>query len=66
MAKFNGMEKYFIQEAIKEAVEKAEWEISNKRTIFGEGYFKMIGNEMLEKVNNLTLKKYQDKNIKTI
>ena len=60
MAKFNGMEKYFIQEAIKEAVEKAEWEISNKRTIFGKGYFEMIGKEMLEKVNNLTLKKYQD------
>lgn len=60
MKKFNGMEKYFIQNAIKEAVAIAELEIENKRTIFGQGYFEMIGKEMIHKINDFTLKKYQD------
>jgi hypothetical protein len=63
--KFNGFEKYFIQTALKAAIEEAEQDIKKlvsegKRPIFAEGYFTMVGNEIIEKVNHMTLKKYQD------
>ena len=47
-------------------IEKAEQEISEqdkkpgKRFIFAPGYFTMIGKELHDKVNQMTLKKYQD------
>ena len=31
-----------------------------KRPLYSEGYFTMVGNEILDKVNSMTLKKYQD------
>ena len=52
--KFNGFEKYLLQEALQVYVEKAEQEISEKeekpgkRFMFAPGYFTM------------TLKEYQD------
>ncbi len=63
--KFNGFEKYFIQTALKSAIEQAEEDIKKllsegKRSIYAEGYFTMVGNEMIDKVNSMTLKKYQD------
>jgi hypothetical protein len=69
MKKFNGFEKYLMQEAIKLYVEKAENEVLDqeaslqevgKRLMFAPGYFTMIGEELADKVNSMTLKKYQD------
>lgn len=63
--KFNGFEKYFIQTALKAAIEQAETDIltaeaDGKNVIFAPGYFTMVGNEMIDKVNGMTLKKFQD------
>ncbi len=63
--KFNGLEKYFIQTALSHAVQEAEADVlaaksKGKRSLYGPGYFTMVGNEILDKVNNMTLKKYQD------
>ena len=65
MKKFNGFEKYFIQTALKHAIEESEAEIKEltkkgKRPIFAEGYFERVGNELIAKVNDMTLKKHQD------
>ena len=66
--KFNGFEKYFIQTALKNAIEEAESDIKRlvsegKRPIYAEGYFTMVGNDIIDKVNDMTLKKYQDENL---
>tara|TARA_R100000951_G_scaffold19601_1_gene16449 strand:- start:455 stop:658 length:204 start_codon:yes stop_codon:yes gene_type:complete len=63
--RFNGFEKYFIQTALKNAIIEAEEDIKRlvgegKRPIYAEGYFTMVGNEIIDKVNDMTLKKYQD------
>ena len=63
--KFNGFEKYFIQTALRHAIEQAEQdmltaEAEGKRTIYAPGYFTMVGNEIIRKVNRMTLKRYQD------
>ena len=63
--KFNGFEKYFIQTALRHAIEQAEQdmltaEAEGKRTIYAPGYFTMVGNEIIHKVNRMTLKRYQD------
>ena len=63
--KFNGFEKYFIQTALKHAIEEAENEIKEmekdcRRSIYAQGYFEMVGNEIIKKVNHMTLKKDQD------
>lgn len=63
--KFNGFEKYFIQTALKSAIEQAEEDVKRlvnegKRPIYAEGYFTLVGNEIIDKVNSMTLKKYQD------
>ncbi len=63
--KFNGFEKYFIQTALRNAIEEAEEDIKKlvsegKRPIYAEGYFTMVGNEIIDKVNSMTLKRYQD------
>ena len=63
--KFNGFEKYFIQTALRHAIEQAEEDIlaaeaDGKRPIYAPGYFTMVGNEIIHKVNRMTLKKYQD------
>jgi ribosomal protein S5 len=63
--KFNGFEKYFIQTALRHAIEEAEENIielerEGKRSIYAPGYFTMVGNEIIHKVNRMTLKKHQD------
>jgi hypothetical protein len=63
--KFNGFEKYFIQTALKHAIEEAEKDVlaaeaNGKRSIYAPGYFTMVGKEIIDKVNSMTLKKYQD------
>jgi hypothetical protein len=63
--KFNGFEKYFIQTALRHAIEEAEKDIldaeaKGKRSIYAPGYFTMVGNEIIHKVNRMTLKKHQD------
>ncbi len=63
--KFNGFEKYFIQTSLKHAIEEAEKDVlatesAGKRSIYAPGYFTMVGNEIIDKVNSMTLKKYQD------
>jgi len=65
MKKFNGFEKYFIQTALRHAIEESEEEVKElikqgKRPIFAEGYFEMVGRELIAKVNDMTLKKDQD------
>jgi len=62
MKKFNGFEKYFIQTALKHAIEESEQEIQElldqgKRPIFAPGYFELIGKELITKINNMTLKR---------
>ena len=66
MTKFNGFEKYFIQKALESAIEQAEQEVKEmetkgKRSLYASGYFTLVGNELIEKVNRMTLKKHQDK-----
>lgn len=66
MKKLNGFEKHYIQEALNMLTthnEKyvLEAEQDNKRLVYAPGYFTMINNELQEKINDLTLKKYQDK-----
>ena len=63
--KFNGFEKYFIQTALRHAIEQAELDVlaaesNGKRSIYAPGYFSMVGNEIIHKVNRMTLKRYQD------
>jgi hypothetical protein len=70
--KFNGFEKYFIQTALRHAIEEAEKDVleaekdvlaaeaDGKRSIYAPGYFTLVGNEIIDKVNSMTLKKYQD------
>jgi len=63
--KFNGFEKYFIQTALRAAIEQAEVDVlaaesNGKRSIYAPGYFTMVGNEIIDKVNSMTLKKFQD------
>ena len=63
--KFNGFEKYFIQTALKQAIEQAEEDVlaveaNGKRSIYAPGYFTLVGNEIINKINSMTLKKYQD------
>ena len=62
--KFNGFEKYFITTALEHAIEEAESEIKKlvsegKRPIYAEGYFEMVGKELIAKVNSMTLKRDQ-------
>tara|TARA_B110000259_G_scaffold174251_1_gene208385 strand:- start:154 stop:354 length:201 start_codon:yes stop_codon:yes gene_type:complete len=62
--KFNGFEKYFITTALKHAIEEAESDIKKlvsegKRPIYAEGYFEMVGKELIAKVNSMTLKRDQ-------
>ncbi len=63
--KFNGFEKYFIQTALKAAIEQAELDVlaaesAGKRSIYSPGYFTLVGTEIIDKVNSMTLKKFQD------
>ena len=62
--KFNGFEKYFITTALNHAIEEAENDIKKmeedgRRSIYAQGYFKMVGKELIAKVNAMTLKRDQ-------
>ena len=63
--KFNGFENYFITTALKHAIQEAEADVlatesEGKRSLYAPGYFTSVGNEIIDKVNSMTLKKYQD------
>ncbi len=63
--KFNGLENHFIVTALRSAIEEAEdsvkeAEANGKRPMFAPGYFNTVGTVIIEKVNSMTLKKYQD------
>jgi hypothetical protein len=64
MRKFNGFENYFIKHAIDSAVQKAEEDIiriendgNGRRSIYATGYFVSIGNELVDRIDSMTLKK---------
>jgi hypothetical protein len=62
--KFNGFEKYFITTALKHAIAEAENDIKEmeedgRRSIYAQGYFEMVGNELIAKVHDMTLKQWQ-------
>jgi len=60
--KFNKFENYFITNALEHAIIQAENDIlelldEGKTPIFASGYFNIIGEEIKEKINYMTLKK---------
>jgi len=60
--KFNGFENHLITEALKKYIkfleeENKEMQKGGKMSMFAEGYFEMVGEELLEKVDEMTLKK---------
>ena len=60
--KFNGFEAWFIKTALESAITEAEEAIvtaekEGKHLIYASGYFTMVGKELLEKVDSMTLKK---------
>ena len=62
--KLNGFEKYFITTALNHAIEEAEENIielerEGKRPIYAQGYFRMVGKELIAKVHDMTLKRDQ-------
>ena len=63
--KFNGFEKWLIEQAVTEWTRLAEneaIEAQNKgiNLIFAPGYSEMVSKELLHKVNGMTLKRYAD------
>tara|TARA_R110002033_G_C3848821_1_gene235479 strand:- start:429 stop:632 length:204 start_codon:yes stop_codon:yes gene_type:complete len=65
MKKFNGFERGFIEDAINHYTEEAEKEVrekvsEGKRLLFAEGYFTMVGQEVINKVHDMTLKKFRN------
>jgi len=65
MRKFNKFEKSFITACIEEAVERAEAQLlahqsAGSRTLYAPGYFVTVGQQVINKINSMTLKKYQD------
>ena len=60
--RFNGFENYFITNALKHAIIQAEDDIlelerEGKSSIFASGYFNMIGKDLLQKIDHMTIKK---------
>jgi len=60
--KFNGFENWFITESLKSAIVQAETDVIEARKegrhlIYAEGYFTMVGEELIAKINSMTLKK---------
>ena len=59
--KFNGFEKWLINEALDSHIKQAEAEVlqaeeDGKNSLFAPGYFTMVGKELKEKVISMTLK----------
>jgi len=62
MKKFNGFERWFIKQAVENFIQQAEDDLieserKGKNNLFAPGYFKMVGKELLIKVDELTLAK---------
>ena len=60
--KFNGFENHLMTEALKRYIkfleeENKEMQKGGRMTMFAEGYFEMVGEELLGKVKKMTLKK---------
>ena len=60
--RFNGFENYFITNALRHAIIQAEDDIlelerEGKSSIFASGYFNMIGKDLLQKIDHMTIKK---------
>ena len=60
--RFNGFENYFITNALEHAIIQAEDDIlelkrEGKISIFASVYFNMIGKDLLQKIDHMTLKK---------
>ena len=60
--KLNEFEKYFIRKALQAAIEQAERDVlvaesAGKRSIYAPGYFTMVGREIINKVDDTTVKK---------
>ena len=63
MKKFNGFESTLIIEALTSHIEALEKQVSEetqknrgRNLIFAEGYFNMVGKELIEKVKTMTRK----------
>jgi hypothetical protein len=61
--RLNKYENKFLKEAIKNLVEKRENETKqrlkeNEKLIYGRGYFEVIGEEIINRVDRLTLTKH--------
>lgn len=61
MKKFNNFENWFIVQSLTNAIEEAEADVaeakrSGKRLIYAPGYFEMVGQEIIDHVDALTLK----------
>jgi hypothetical protein len=60
---FNGFENYFITEAVNKAIKEAEADIkkleeTGRRTIYSPGFFEMIGEGILKKLDKNTMQSY--------
>jgi hypothetical protein len=61
MKKFNEFELWFLTNAIHEYVAKAESDVraaaaDGHRSLFADGYFTMVGKEMIDKIESMTKK----------
>lgn len=61
MKKFNGWEHSFLSEALTHHISNCEAEIrqsiaEGNNPIFAQGFFDMVGGELLEKLDDMTLK----------
>ena len=61
--KFNRYENNLLKEAIQNIVEKKEKETEErikqkKNLVYGKGYFNIIGEEIINRIDKLTLKKH--------
>ena len=59
--KLNGFENYIIRKSVKQAIKQAEEDIlklekEGKRSICASGYFTMLGVDLFNKIDSLTLK----------
>ena len=62
MKKLNGFDNYIINKAVKHWIDQVEKEVLEDSAVGGNliyapGYFTMVGKELLEKVDKLTIKK---------
>ena len=63
MKKFNGWEHSFLSEALEHHINNCEAEVrqsikAGNRPIFAEGFFSLMGGELMEKLDDMTLKSH--------